>query len=333
MVTGASTADLAVLLVDARKGLLDQTRRHAAIVSLLGIRQVVLAVNKMDLVGFDRGVFAAIVRRFRRAAATGLAIAVTADSDLRARRRQRHHRHDAMPWYTRRYAAGRRWRRPTPPSHATGQPFRMPVQFVNRPDHTFRGYAGTDHQRRGAPGRPAGQRRRAYASAFARIVTMDGDLAEAAAGQPVTLVLDREIDVSRGDVLAAAPPPMADQIERLGRVDGRNAVVPRPRLSADARRPTVIATITDITTGSIWIRWRKSVSANCDLNEIGRVSISLSHPVAVRDVRDSRELGGFILVDRLTREHGRRRHGDRAARRTADIVWHHLDVDKAARAR
>ena len=330
MVTGASTADLAILLIDARKGILPQTRRHAVIASLLGIRQVVLAVNKMDLVGFEEAVFASIRHDFR-ALLGKLAFDRIAPIPICARdgdnvtgpsRR--------MPWYT--GPSLLRALEAADPASAQAGSFRMPVQYVNRPDHGFRGYAGTIATGRVRPGDKlinAGARTEAV---VARIVTMDGDLAEAAAGDPVTLVLDREIDISRGDVLSADPAPAeADGLESwVVWMDETPLFRGRAYLLMLGTR-TVVATVTDITTRLDMETLEEISVRELALNEIGRVSISLTHPVVCEPYETSRELGGFILIDRLTR--GTVGAGMVTAIRTrnADIVWHRLDVDKAAR--
>ena len=216
MVTGASTAELAVILVDARKGVLTQTRRHSYLVSLLGIRHVVLAVNKLDLVDYSREVFDAIEADYRAfAAEIGLDDVVCIPiSALRGDNITEPSPN--TPWYAGPHAASATWRRSRSATEQAAGPFRMPVQWVNRPNLDFRGFAG---QIVGGTVRP-GDRVRVLPSgrethASARIVTSDGDLAEAVAGQSVTLTLADEIDVSRGDVIAAAtdPPEVADQFE------------------------------------------------------------------------------------------------------------------------
>src|SRR5271165_362001 len=207
MVTGASTADVAVLLVDARKGILPQTRRHAAIASLLGIRQVVLAVNKMDLVGFEPSVFAAIRQDFRDllgklAFDRVIPIPVCApDGDNVTRPSAR------MPWYS--GPCLLEVLESADPALLRTAPFRMPVQYVTRPDQTFRGYAGTVATGKAHPGDRLVNAGAGTEATIERIVTMDRDLPEANAGDAVTLTLDREIDISPGDVLAAEPAPAA----------------------------------------------------------------------------------------------------------------------------
>ncbi len=332
MVTGASTADLAILLIDARKGILPQTRRHAAIASLLGIRQVVLAVNKMDLVGFDESVFAAIRQDFRALLGklefdriTPIPICardgdnVTGPSSL-------------MGWYT--GPTMLRSLETADPGSTKPGPFRMPVQYVNRPDHGFRGYAGTIATGVVRPGDKLVNAGAHTDAIVARIVTMDGDRSEAGAGDPITLVLDREIDISRGDVLSAEPAPAAaDGLESwIVWMDETPLFRGRAYLLMLASR-TVVATITDITTRLDMETLEEVSVRELALNEIGRVSISLTHPVVCEPYETSRELGGFILIDRLSR--GTVGAGMVTAIRTrnADIVWHRLDVDKAARSR
>jgi bifunctional enzyme CysN/CysC len=333
MVTGASTSELAVLLVDARKGLLDQTRRHAAIVSLVGIRQVVLAVNKMDLVGFDQGVFDAIVDDFAALRDRLGPIAVTAiplcarDGDNVTTASTR------MAWYSGGTLLAT-LEAATPPSHAIGQPFRMPVQLVARPDHSFRGYAGTVTSGVVRPGDEvvnAVSRTRAH---IARIVTMDGDLAEAGPGTPVTLVLDREIDVSRGDVIASAPlPEVAEEIGAWVVWMDETPLFRGRAYTLMLGTRSVTATITDIVNRLDMDTLAAKPVRELHLNEIGQVALSLSQPVAAETYATSRELGGFILVDRLTRNTvGAGLVTELRAGTRGDIYWHHLDVDKAARA-
>ncbi len=330
MVTGASTADLAILLIDARKGILPQTRRHAAIASLLGIRQVVLAVNKMDLMGYEESVFTAIRHDFRALLGklefdriTPIPIcARDGDNVTTASAR--------MPWYTGPVLL--RALEAAEPRQAQTGSFRMPVQYVNRPDHMFRGYAGTIATGRIKPGDTVFNAAAHTEATVARIVTMDGDLAEASAGDPVTLVLDREIDISRGDVLAADPVPAA--------ADGLDSWVvwmdETPLFRGRAYllmlgSKTVVATVTDITTRLDMETLEEVSVRELALNEIGRVSISLTHPIVCEPYETSRELGGFILIDRLTR--GTVGAGMVTAIRTrnADIVWHRMEVDKASR--
>jgi bifunctional enzyme CysN/CysC len=332
MVTGASTADLAVLLIDAQKGILPQTRRHAAITSLLGIRQVILAVNKMDLVGFEESVFAAIRQDFRTLLGrlefdriTPIPIcARDGDNVIGASAR--------MPWYS--GASLLRALEAADLATAQSGPFRMPVQYVSRPDHSFRGYAGTIATGRVRTGDRVANAASQIEAAVARIVSMDGDLAEAGTGTPITLVLDQEIDSSRGDVLAAEPlPPGADGLDAwVVWMDETPLFRGRAYLLMLGTR-SVVATVTDVTTRLDMETLEESSIRELALNEIGRVSISLTHPVVCEPYEISRELGGFILIDRLTRATVGAGMVTGVRTRNADIVWHRLDVDKMARSR
>jgi bifunctional enzyme CysN/CysC len=332
MATGASTADLAILLVDARNGLLDQTRRHAAIAWLLGIRSVVLAINKMDLVGFDRAVFDGIVAGFdqlrdRLSGLTVSAIPICArDGDNVTTVSTR------MPWYGGDTLLAA-LEKAEPASHANGGPLRFPVQYVNRPDQAFRGYAGTVSSGTIRVGDKLINAASRTEAKVARIVTMDGDLENAGAGKPVTLVLDREIDVSRGDVLAADPPPMlADQINAWVVWMDETPLFRGRAYQFMLGTKSVIGTITDITNRLDVETLHEIGVRELGLNEIGRVAISLSHPVVCEPYAESRDLGGFILIDRLTSATvGAGMITDVRAGRT-NVYWHHLDVSKQARA-
>ncbi len=332
MVTGASNSDLAIVLIDARKGVLDQTRRHAAIASLLGIRDVVLAVNKMDLVGFDQAVFERIVGDFHAVLGHLHALAVTAipvcarDGDNVTTSGTR------MPWYqgTSLLAA----LESAEPGHdGAARPFRLPVQLVARPDQTFRGYAGTVAAGTLRPGDTVVNAASRVEARIARIVTMDGDLDVARAGEPVTLVLDREIDASRGDVLAAAPAPaLAEHIDaRVVWMDDTSLFRGRA-YQVMLGTQSVIGTVTDITSRLDIETLEETPARELHMNEIGRVALSLSHPVACEPYVNSRELGGFILVDRLTRNTVGAGMVTALQGARENVYWHQLDVDKAARA-
>jgi bifunctional enzyme CysN/CysC len=338
MATGASTADLAIVLVDARKGLLTQTRRHSYIVSLLGIRHVVLAVNKMDLVGYDEAVFARIVDDYRALAAQlGIAqvtciplSALNGDNMLEPSAR--------MPWYT---GTTLLEHLETVEMTRVGEThrdlgLRMPVQWVCRPDQNFRGFAGTIVSGAITPGDeivvlPSGRRSR-----VARIVDGGGgDLASASVGRAVTLTLEDEIDISRGDVIAAASTPseVADQFAAHVLWMGEHALLPgRPYwLKIGAR--TVGASITEIK-HRVDVNTQEHLAAkSLDLNEVGYCNLHLDQPVPFETYVDSRELGGFILIDRQTHATVAAGTLDFALRRAANIHWQHLTVDKAARAR
>ena len=316
------------------RGWLDQTRRPCRRSFLLhgSTRQVVLAVNKMDLVGFDQGVFDGIVADFAALQDKLGPIAVTAipvcarDGDNVTVGSTR------MPWYggdtllaTLEVAE--------PASRATGLGFRMSVQLVARPDHTFRGYAGTVASGVVRPGDAVINAVAHTTARVARIVTMDGDLEEAGPGTPVTLVLDHEIDISRGDVIAAEPsPPLAEELAAWVVWMDETPLFRGRAYTLMLGTRSVTATVTDIINRLDMDTLAAEPVRELHLNEIGQVMLSLAQPVACETYAASRELGGFILVDRLTR--GTVGAGMVTEARTgrADIYWHHLDVDKAARA-
>jgi len=334
MVTGASTADLAVLLVDARKGVLTQTRRHSYLVSLLGIRHVVLAVNKLDLVHFSRDVFNAIETDYR-AFAQQLGVddvvcipisALKGDNIL--------HPSPNTPWYHGPALVPHLEAVQVDDDVASG-PFRMPVQWVNRPNLDFRGFSGSIVGGSARPGDavrvlPSGQ-----TSKIARIVTADGDLEEAFAGEAVTITLTDEIDVSRGDVLAAAddPPAVADQFEAHVIWMHEHQMLPgRPYLLKIGTR-TVGATITDPKYQINVNTLEHTAAKTLELNEIGVCNISLDRPIPFDPYDENRDMGGFIIVDRLTNATVGAGLLHFALRRSQNVHWQAVDVDTEARAR
>jgi len=300
---------------------------------MLGIRNVVLAINKMDLVGFDQTVFDTIAQNFAALEDRLGPLAVTAipvcarDGDNVTAASPR------MPWYT----------GPTllaaleaaqPAGQASECGFRMPVQLVARPDHTFRGYAGTIVGGVVRPGDAVVNAVSRTRAQVARIVTMDGDLDEAGPGTPVTLVLDREIDVSRGDVIAAQPAPeLAEEIAAWVVWMDETPLFRGRAYTLMLGTRSVSATVTDIVNRLHMDTLAVEPVRELHLNEIGQVALSLSQPVAAETYATSRELGGFILIDRQTRGTvGAGLVTELRAGGRADIYWHHLDVDKAARA-
>jgi len=334
MATGASTADVAVVLVDARKGLLTQTRRHSYIAALLGIRHVVLAVNKLDLLDFDQAVFAQIESEYR-ALATELGIGSVQAIPLSALRGDNVSTHSAnTPWYV----------GPSLLEHletveiARGEAaasLRLPVQWVCRPDQDFRGFAGTVAAGQVRPGDavvalPSGRRSR-----VARIVSADGDLGRAGVGQAITLTLEDELDISRGDVIAAAdnPPEVADQFAaHLLWMDAGQLLPGRPYwLKIGAR--TVSAQVTEIK-HKIDVNTQARLAAkHLELNEVAVCNLALDQAIAFEPYARSRELGGFILIDRASNATVAAGTLDFALRRAANIHWQHLEIDRAARAR
>lgn len=334
MATGASTAELAVVLVDARKGLLTQTRRHSYIVSLLGIRHVVLAVNKMDLVGYDQAVFDGIVDGYRELAGQlGIAhvvpipvSALKGDNVLAAS--------PSMPWY-RGPALLEHLEKVETTDGARDIGFRMPVQWVSRPDQDFRGFAGTVAAGEIVPGAsvvalPSGRRSRVE-----RIVTADGDLPRAGIGQAVTLTLADEIDISRGDVIAAAssPPEVADQFAAHLLWMGDQPLLPGRSYWLKIGARTVGAQVTEIK-HKIDVNTQKHLAAkHLELNEVAYCNLYLDQPITFEAYADNRELGGFILIDRQSNATVAAGTIDFALRRAANIHWQHVDVGQAARAR
>jgi len=332
MATGASNAELAVVLVDARKGVLVQTRRHTYICALLGIRQVVLAVNKMDLVGCDQVTFEAIAAEYRELA-QGLGIdevqclpVVALSGDNVGSRSSR------MPWYAGASLLELLESADVAPLRAAD--FRMPVQWVNRPDHAFRGYAGTICGGRVAKGdevmvQPGVQRAR-----IQRIVTADGELDSAGDGQAVTLCLDREVDVSRGDVIADAlrPAPVADQFACHLLWVGDTALLPNRTYWLKLGTRTVNARVMSIKHKVDVNSQAKLAARQLVLNEVGYCTLGLDDEVAFEAYADNRTLGGFILIDRQSNATVACGMLDFALGRSANVHWQHVDIDKSVRA-
>jgi bifunctional enzyme CysN/CysC len=331
MVTGASTADLAVILIDARKGVLTQSRRHSYLVSLLGIRRIVLAVNKMDLVGYQQQVFADIERSYREFAAQIELTDIVAIPVSALRGDNVTAISAAMPWY----------RGPSLMEHLQavsidadeGGAFRMPVQWVNRPNQEFRGFAGLIVGGSVRPGDALRVLPGAQVGRVARIVTAQGDLPVAVTGSSVTLTLDREIDVSRGDLLTGADDPssVADQLEATIIWMSEQPLLPgRPYLLQCGTR-TVSATI-GLLKHKINVNTMEQLAARqLELNEIGRANLSLDRPLAFDSYRRNRDTGGFILIDRINHDTVGAGLIHFALRRAENIHWQALDVNQANR--
>ncbi|MGS1121664.1 adenylyl-sulfate kinase [Rhodanobacter sp. UC4436_H3] len=332
MATGASNAELAVVLVDARKGVLTQTRRHTYICGLLGIRHVLLAVNKMDLVDYRQDVHEAIAAEYRELARSlGIehvhCLPVSAlNGDNVGSRSPR------MPWYDGGSLLERLETEEVARFRAAD--FRMPVQWVNRPDQSFRGYAGTICGGSVARGdeivvQPGVQRAR-----IERIVTFDGDLERADEGQAVTLCLDRELDASRGDVIADAlrPAPVADQFtcHLLWMGDGNLLPNRTYRLKIGTR--TVNARIMSIK-HKVDVNSQAQLAArHLELNEVGYCTVGLDDAVAFESYATNRDLGGFILIDRQSNATVACGMLDFALGRSSNVHWQHVDIDKRVRA-
>jgi bifunctional enzyme CysN/CysC len=333
MATGASTADVAVILVDARRGVQTQTRRHSTIVALLGIRKVVLAINKLDLVDYSQAVHERILGEYREfARQIGLTdIVAIPMSALRGDNVTEPSMR--MPWYS----------GPTLMQYietveiedrSQQRPLRLPVQWVNRPHQDFRGFAGTlasgsVSRGQGIRALPSGK-----TSRVARIVSYDGELERAVAGQAVTLVLEEEIDVSRGDVLTApdTPAAIADQLQATLIWMHEEAMFPgRPYFMKIGTR-TVTASVTELR-HKVNVNTLEHVAAKqLELNEIGVCNLALDRPVAFDPYEENRDTGGFILIDRISNDTVGAGLIHFALRRSDNIHWQALDVNRAARA-
>ena len=334
MVTGASTADLAVILVDARQGVLTQTRRHSYLAHLLGIRHIVLAVNKMDLVNYDQNVFDAIVADYKTfaknigiAAFTAIPISGLAGDNIANASAQ-------TDWY-----AG-----PTLIEHletvdvatnaASGHPFRLPVQWVNRPNLDFRGFSGQISAGKICVGDeirivPSGRNTKVQ-----RIVTQDGDLDEATVGQSITLTFEDEIDCSRGDVIATAdaPPAIADTFEATLVWMAETPLVPRRGYWLKIGTQMVSASIQP-PKYQIGINTLEQLAAKTlELNAIGVCTFSTDKPIVFEPYADSKELGGFVLIDKMTNNTVAAGMINFSLRRAHNIHWQAADVNRDAHA-
>jgi bifunctional enzyme CysN/CysC len=333
MITGASTADVAVILIDARKGVLTQTRRHSYLVRLIGIRKVVLAINKMDLVDYSQKVFDRINEEYREFAKqiglgdiTSIPLSgLKGDNMLLSS--------ENTPWYHGPTLMGFLETCEVDETRLQKAPFRMPVQWVNRPNLDFRGFAGVVTSGAVKAGdrvvaQPSGKESR-----VARIVTMDGDLPMAVAGQSVTLTFEDEIDISRGDVLslAEAPAEVADQFEASLVWMSEEPMLPgRPYLMKIGTQ-TVTASITE-PKYKVNVNTMEHLAAKqLGVNEIGVVNIALDRQIAFDPYKTNRDTGGFILINRMTNNTVGAGMLNFALRRSHNLRPQAVDVDKALR--
>ncbi|MFC3695338.1 sulfate adenylyltransferase subunit CysN [Chenggangzhangella methanolivorans] len=334
MATGASTAGLAVILVDARKGVLTQTRRHSFICSLLGIRHIVVAINKIDLVDYSHVAFAEIEEEYRDFAEqlgfesiTPIPISALTGANVSEPS-------DLMPWYS----------GPTLLEHLeqvdvdtdlTERPFRFPVQWVNRPNLNFRGFSGTLATGRVKPGDEVVVSSSGKTSKVVKIVTMDGDLDEAEAGDSVTLTLADEVDIARGDVLAPVGdrPDVANQFSAKLIWMEEDRLFPGRSYLLKLATKTVPATVTALK-HKIDVNTLEELAAKTlALNEIAEVNIETGTAIAFDSYAENRDTGAFILIDRETNATagaGMIMHG---LRRATNIHRHATTVDRAARSR
>ena len=330
MVTGASTADLAVILIDARKGVLTQTRRHSYLVKLIGIKNVVLAVNKMDLVGYDKAVYDAIVADYTAFAAsigitdfTSMPISGFKGDNITANS-------ENMPWY---HGPALLPHLETVEVDATAdqaKPFRMPVQWVNRPNLDFRGFAGliatgTIHKGDEIRVLPSGK-----TSHISRIVTLDGDLQQAVAGQSVTLCFADEIDCSRGQVITAANTPceVSDQFETtIVWMDEAEMLPGRPYWLKIGTQ-TVSATVGQ-PKYQVNVNTMEHLAAKTlDLNAIGVCNITTDRAIPFEAYADNHDLGGFILIDKMTNATVAAGMIHFSLRRAQNVHWQATDISR-----
>jgi len=330
MVTGASTADLAVILIDARKGVLTQTRRHSYLAHLIGVKEIVLAINKMDLIGYDQAKYDSILADYT-AFANSIGIAtftpmpisgfkgdnITAPSEN-------------TPWYT----------GPTLMAHlenvevsATAdqtKPFRMPVQWVNRPNLDFRGFSGLVATGSAKPGDAVRVLPSGKTSTISKIVTLDGDLAEAVAGQSVTLCLADEVDCSRGDVISISddPPPVADQFEANIVWMADEAMIAGRAYWLKLGTQTVSATIY-APKYAINVNTMEHIAVKTlELNAIGVAELSTDKSIVFEAYAHSRTLGGFILIDKISNATVAAGMLNFSLRRAQNVHWQATDIDR-----
>jgi bifunctional enzyme CysN/CysC len=333
MATGASNSDLAVILIDARKGVLTQTRRHAYIASLLGIRHIVLAVNKIDLVDYSQAVFDKIVSDFhifsvRLNFISQVAVPLSARFGVNVIEKSKE-----TPWYS----------GPALLSHLevvdvdtalADKPFRLPVQWVNRPNLDFRGFSGTIAGGRVKPGDMIAVAKSGRTSEVTRIVTMDGDLPEAVAGDAITLTLSDEVDISRGDVLSDphARPVVSDQFAAHLLWMADEELLPGRQYLLKLGTATVPAQVSALK-HKIDVNVLDHLAARTlSLNEVGYANFSLSQPLAFDAYRENRDTGGFILIDRFTNATVGAGMIDFSLMRATNVHWQAVDVNKQARA-
>ena len=334
MATGASNSDAAVILVDARKGVLTQTRRHSFICSLLGIRHVVVAINKIDLVGFSQETFDKIVAEYREFAEqlgfesiTPIPLSARFGDNVTARS-------DNMPWYEGPTLI--EWLESVDVEAGLAEkPFRFYVQWVNRPNLDFRGFSGTIASGRVKVGDRVVVAASAKESLVARIVTADGDLDEAVAGDAVTITLQDEIDIARGDVLALAQarPEVTDQFAAHILWMGEEALLPERQYLMRIGTRYVPARVTELKHKVCVNTLQHLAGKTLELNGIGFCNVATAAPIAIDPYAENRETGAFILIDRFTNATVGAGLISFGLRRATNIHKQDLAVDREARAR
>ena len=334
MVTGASTADLAIILIDARKGVLTQTRRHSFLVQLIGIRSLVLAINKMDLIDYDQRQYTAIVADYRAFATSigienfiAIPISGVHGDNITSRSTN-------TPWYTGLPLLAHLENVPLDVTAAQATPFRLPVQWVNRPNLDFRGFSGLIASGTVQPGDAIRVLPSGRTTTVTRIVTFDGDLALAVAGQAVTLTLADEVDCSRGDVLVQmdSPPEIADQFEATVVWMADEALLPGRSYWLKLATQTVTARVRapkyQINVNTL----EHVASKTLELNAIGVVTLATDKPIVFEAYAQNRELGGFILIDKLTNATSAAGMLHFALRRSQNVHWQALEITRDAHA-
>ena len=334
MATGASTADVAIMLIDARKGVLTQTRRHSFIVSMIGVKHVVLAINKMDLVDYSQETYDAIEADYRKFAEEALnvetitAIPVSAlcgDNIIEPGGNTSWYEGPCLLEFLETLKVK---------DALDALPFRMPVQWVNRPNLDFRGFSGQISGGNIMPGDLVKSMPSGKESRVSRIVTHDGDLEQAITGQSVTVCLEDEIDCSRGDVLVSAAQPcqVADQFEARVLWMADSPMLPgRPYLMKCGSKTVTVTPAKPkhkIDVNTLDLQPAKTLG----LNEIGVCNISLDQDIAFDAYDENRSMGGFVMIDRMTNNTVGMGLLNFALRRASNIHWQAMDIDKAARA-
>lgn len=333
MATGASNSELAVILIDARKGILTQTRRHSYIASLLGIRNVVLAVNKIDLVGFSQTVFEEIVGEFY-SFAQNLNFASLVPIPISARFGDNVITKSANTGWYKGPSLLEHLETVDVETELAKKPFRMGVQWVNRPNLDFRGFSGTVSSGSVSPGDRIVVAKSGRLACVSRIVTMDGDLDEAQPGEAVTLTLDREIDVSRGDLLcdASARPEVSDQFAAHILWMAEDELLPGRQYLVKIGTRTVPASVTELKHKVDVNTLEHMAAKTLALNEVGYCNFSAAQSIAFDPYMENRDTGGFILIDRYTNATVAAGMIDFGLRRATNVHWQALDVNKVSRA-
>jgi bifunctional enzyme CysN/CysC len=333
MATGASTAELAVVLVDARKGILSQTLRHSCIASLLGIKQIILAVNKIDLVGFDRSVFDKIVEEYMLltqkldfSSVTAIPLSARFGDNMIVRS-------ERMAWFSGPTLLEQLEEAPVSGDRIES-PFRFPVQYISRPNLDFRGIAGQVASGRIQVGDTIRVAKSGSLSSVKEIITLDGPLKEAREGQSVTIVLNEQVDVGRGDILSAVsdPPSLADQFQAHVIWFDPRPLFPGRSYILRTECDSAVAKVSSLRYGIQIPNLDHLASKSLSMNEFGVCNFSLQSPIAFDSYKDNRSTGAFILIDQVTNMTVGAGMIDFPLMRAENIRWQALEVSKRSRA-